>query len=795
MIEPVAVVDPALGASGAQDSGLISLFIHRYPEALPNVGFWGSARTAPDRGDKRADALAERHALFHTDFFALINRDGNIATHWPWIRQLATEYAVALEQIAARWPDQQVRVLHHTLSWEHAAALALAIRLRGDRYTKLVHLCLLTYSPGVDRFGETVDLSKRLRFAQAFRALNELEPVRLYAACSEYADAYRHLLDLPHAPPPHPCFLVEGQLERPSEHDLQAKHTAAGPTRSILYMGLIKKKKGFYRLPGLLHASLEEAGPDDELTIQFVRPQRVSSKAEQMIAALRTIAAGDSRVRLHDGFWDDITLARQLTRSHRLYLDYDADAYRDRTSELLWLGAWHRLQVVLPPRTWLAREADRLGVDWIGRDIASGRLRYTKQDTGHDPSYRAALFRPFLPWVLAQTKGKQRPDYHASSADRPIRAVSREALVGEQPLDEGFPPLGRREGSPPTRDGYPGRERCARTDSLWSWRNNREQRWLLCRPHGGTHDLLFQIKKCYDYAKAYERSLVIDTRRSGLVDVFDRYFRLIAPDRTVSLELSEELSASLNELDTWPPAVAGKLEIYKGFRDPESKKWCEKDSGDPVTFDFKQDHPQTLLVHQQCGGGRAGVAVEMLAKFGLQHDIATFCNEALSKLPCDYVGIHVRNTDYKTDYKAFFSQLHDHLAAENIVICSDNVEVRRYAQDFFDQSKVFTVGDIPDTKGKRIHGNRKLNSLTVNQAMLVDLLALARSKELIFTNVSVGKPSGFSRLAKDLQERPEVIDQLLDEARLRNSEGKRQEAIHLGVTPEATGQYDMKSLE
>ena len=63
-------------------------------------------------------------------------------------------------------------------------------------------------------------------------------------------------------------------------------------------------------------------------------------------------------------------------------------------------------------------------------------------------------------------------DYHASSADRRIGPVSRAALGGGQPLGEGFPPLGRREGSPPTRDGDAVRERCARADSLRSLRDH-----------------------------------------------------------------------------------------------------------------------------------------------------------------------------------------------------------------------------------------------------------------------------------------------------------------------------------
>ena len=49
--------------------------------------------------------------------------------------------------------------------------------------------------------------------------------------------------------------------------------------------------------------------------------------------------------------------------------------------------------------------------------------------------------------------------------------------MGGQPLGEGLPPLGRREGSPPTRDGHAGGH-YTRADSLRSFRDNQVQEWV-----------------------------------------------------------------------------------------------------------------------------------------------------------------------------------------------------------------------------------------------------------------------------------------------------------------------------
>lgn len=404
MTEPLAIVDPALGASGAHNAGLASLIAHRYPEARGNVAFWGSARTVPDSVSGRVDAIVEHHPLFHTDFFALIKQGGTVAEHWPWIRQLSAEYLRALEQIAGRWPNQRVRVLHHTLSWEHASALTLALQMPGTAFPNQLHLCFLMYSPGIDRHGDTIDGARRLRFTLAFRFLGQRRNVRLFAACSEYADAYRHLLELPHAPLLHPCFLVEGLPQDGTSCDPSRTRAASGSRRSILYMGVIKKEKGFFRLPDLLDDLRAQAGREDEIIIQFVRPQTTGPKAEQVIAHLQNVAATDRRVRIHDGFWDEITLTQQLAQSDRLFLDYDPEAYRHKTSGLLWLGVWHRLQIVLPRGTWLEREAVRLKAQWVARANNDDTWDQESSECHTDDAnaYRARLFRPFMPWVLAQ---------------------------------------------------------------------------------------------------------------------------------------------------------------------------------------------------------------------------------------------------------------------------------------------------------------------------------------------------------------------------------------------------------
>ena len=99
--------------------------------------------------------------------------------------------------------------------------------------------------------------------------------------------------------------------------------------------------------------------------------------------------------------WADEKLHQLLSGADVLYLDYDANAYRHKTSGLLWLAAWHRLAVVVPKGSWLEREAMRLGTSYS--TIEGNRVGSTSPAAGGmQAGYFETTFAPFWPWLMAQ---------------------------------------------------------------------------------------------------------------------------------------------------------------------------------------------------------------------------------------------------------------------------------------------------------------------------------------------------------------------------------------------------------
>ena len=282
------------------------------------------------------------------------------------------------------------------------------------------------------------------------------------------------------------------------------------------------------------------------------------------------------------------------------------------------------------------------------------------------------------------------------------------------------------------------------------------ERILLCRPLGGLNDMLAQIEKCYRYALKYNRKLFIDGSRGGFRDDFARYF---IPAPHIFFEKIDFLSPPF---DVFPPHLRDDIYHY------ELSYWDNNLLGLPtffITFDFKHDYEEQILVHESAGGGIFSIFA--LTRLRLKPEIRlhiTTIIRGLQELEKSgkYDGIHIRNTDYKTDYPSYFNKIKNRIN-KTTVISTDDYECQQYAQSFFGE-KLKIVTDIPDLSianrdnrlpdnrlpDNRLHGNLNLDRYKSNVDTLADLFILAYSDHLFYTASSKKSISGFSLLARNL---------------------------------------------
>jgi tetratricopeptide (TPR) repeat protein len=289
------------------------------------------------------------------------------------------------------------------------------------------------------------------------------------------------------------------------------------------------------------------------------------------------------------------------------------------------------------------------------------------------------------------------------------------------------------------------------------------EKFLLCRPHGGLNDTLCQIEKCWKYAEKFGRTLIIDTLNSGLLAEFSEFFSPRNSLTKVNFSLSEQQLFFLNTLTCFPHSVQGKLRTYFAVHSINFGNYVDRETSVMLTFNFDKNYDESVLIHEQSGGGN--LSFNLLNRVSISENIRPIVLNRIQDIGYDYLAIHVRNTDYQTQYKDLFQDIYPSVTNKSLLVCSDDAEVISHARSFFTLSKILISSQTSQTGSKPLHfsathsDDEQRKKATTNS--IIDLIALGRSTKLYFTNVTAGHSSGFSRLAMYLCENKNVIDALL----------------------------------
>lgn len=283
-----------------------------------------------------------------------------------------------------------------------------------------------------------------------------------------------------------------------------------------------------------------------------------------------------------------------------------------------------------------------------------------------------------------------------------------------------------------------------------------DDRFLLCRPHGGLNDILSQVHKTLIHALQYKRQLIIDTHANGFHDDFCQYFETARSFPSIQLRLSSEDLNRLNQQSCFPSSLRARV-------DNCTLKYVESLSNYEVATSGERpqigstDRTEQLVIHDHSGGGRGCQALPYL-KFTAQ--VSDEITTKILSLPQGYEAIHVRYSDVPFNYSPFLQVLREALKGRSVVVCTDSFEVLKACKEQLKDSAVYSLGNPPKTSQK-IHDNPGVTNQTTNTNALVDLLTLALAKKIYFPSGQGVYPSGFSIFAADLSNRNDLKRQLL----------------------------------
>lgn len=247
--------------------------------------------------------------------------------------------------------------------------------------------------------------------------------------------------------------------------------------------------------------------------------------------------------------------------------------------------------------------------------------------------------------------------------------------------------------------------------------------------------MLAQISRCLRYARVHGRILIVDTASNPKFGVdFSLYFRSTGE---ILFKSGDELEF-LNSLTCHPHAVQGKMNSYVST-DLLSSPVLEVGSGQEITFDFLKNYTEDLLVHQQFGGGLN--SIDLCDVLELHPQYWRESEGRASALGASYSAVHIRHSDYETNWKPQLKAIEDRLRGSVLLIATDNSQLVSEAKEAFPELVI--VGSDATHTGA---------NLDQNLEVLFDLALLVESDELYVFQLSDPNVtySGFSLLAKYL---------------------------------------------
>ena len=291
------------------------------------------------------------------------------------------------------------------------------------------------------------------------------------------------------------------------------------------------------------------------------------------------------------------------------------------------------------------------------------------------------------------------------------------------------------------------------------------ERLLLCRPQAGLTDMFSRIGGCVRYADIFGRHVIVEMDFKGAEhfrDDFSYYF--VSHDRQLTLS-SANYVERFDHLKTHPASFTGRVNSYKAQYSLAVEAIADVETGEIPSFDFGKDYPEPLLLSHAAGGGlrKAEIALRRLS---LSKVLSDEVHARLNRIGAAYTSIHIRNTDFTTDYKARVEALQDRISGP-IYVATDNLDVLTYCRNLFGQDRVFNFSMLPNDAGHPMHSNQMLDARTHNIDAICDLILLASAKTYNFfplsnPHLTGAKYSGFSKLAELLHKDQALLRQFID---------------------------------
>lgn len=270
------------------------------------------------------------------------------------------------------------------------------------------------------------------------------------------------------------------------------------------------------------------------------------------------------------------------------------------------------------------------------------------------------------------------------------------------------------------------------------------RKYLYLIPQGGFNDILCRIMSALIFCRRYNRILLLDTVHTISYGInWSDFFGMNISDVIYDIKKIKNIILNSNKkLSVYPKELDGKiLDIIDGkFRLERISKPTSAKTED-------------VIFNRECGGCFSGYSIFKLLKINL--NIKRYCQIKYSSIPKKYLGIHIRNTDYKNNYRLLYkknkSLIHKY---DNIYVASDDPRVIEYFKT--KNLNVFNFTTFHESPNETLHYSNVPGNIKIRDIMC-DIFILSQSDKILSTS-----KGGFTQLIKScFKKKKEVWKQFL----------------------------------
>lgn len=244
-------------------------------------------------------------------------------------------------------------------------------------------------------------------------------------------------------------------------------------------------------------------------------------------------------------------------------------------------------------------------------------------------------------------------------------------------------------------------------------------------PRGGFNDILCQITGIINFCKKYKRTLLLDTINSTYKINFHDYFTICNLDINIITNIHDIIKIINKQHtiypDQLPPNILQQL-------NHESVKYTKNGyKYEDIMLKLPTNNvTQDIIFHASCGGGDG---FPLFSKLLLREDIKLNIKYKLSLLPEKYLCIHIRNTDYKCDYKALYNDnktlIHSY---GTIYVCTDDKNSLLYFKNMHHNVLNFTT--FPEQPSVSLHSSNISPHIKIMDT-ITDIYVASKSNQII----------------------------------------------------------------